>query len=42
MQRLLDGAALITELGAYGRGERAHCEGQPCDPDRLHWVGDSA
>ncbi|MFE4695334.1 hypothetical protein ACFRH6_35445 [Streptomyces sp. NPDC056749] len=42
MQQLLDGAALITELGAYGRGGRAHYEGQPGGPDRLHWVGDSA
>ncbi|MDX2748355.1 hypothetical protein [Streptomyces sp. NRRL_B-2557] len=41
-QQLLDGAALITELGAYGPGGRAHYEGQPGDPNRLHWTGDSA
>ncbi|GAA2955505.1 MULTISPECIES: hypothetical protein [Streptomyces] len=39
--QLLDGAALITELGAFGPGGRAHYEGQPGDPDRLHWVGDT-
>ena len=32
----MDGAALITEQGAYGPGGRAHYEGQPGDPDRLH------
>ncbi|MEV5672139.1 hypothetical protein ACIQGA_31220 [[Kitasatospora] papulosa] len=40
-QELLDGAALITELGAYGPGGRAHYEGQPGAPDRLHWTGDT-
>ncbi|MEV7108510.1 hypothetical protein [Streptomyces atroolivaceus] len=39
-QQLVDGAALITELGAYGPGRRTHYEGQPGAPDRPHWVGD--
>ncbi|MEU1121997.1 hypothetical protein ABZ371_00015 [Streptomyces sp. NPDC005899] len=38
-QQLLDGAALLTELGAYRPGGRAHYEGQPGNPDRLHWTG---
>lgn len=41
VQQLLDGAALITELGAYGPGGRAHY-GQHGDPGWLFWVGDSA
>ncbi|WP_327436381.1 hypothetical protein OG279_36900 (plasmid) [Streptomyces sp. NBC_01201] len=41
MRQLLDGAALLTELGAYGPGGRAHYGGQPGDPDRLHWTGDT-
>ncbi|MFC8645439.1 hypothetical protein ACFUC2_32480 [[Kitasatospora] papulosa] len=41
VQQLLDGAALITELGAYGPGGRAHYEGQPGNPGRLHWTGDT-
>ncbi|MFD9293429.1 hypothetical protein ACFWBV_35340 [Streptomyces sp. NPDC060030] len=40
VQQLLDGAALITELGAYGPGGGAHY-GQLGDPDRLHWTGDT-
>ncbi|MFF5900909.1 hypothetical protein ACFY8O_34035 [Streptomyces argenteolus] len=42
VQQLLDGAALLTELGAYGPRGRSHYEGRPDDPDRLHWFGDSA
>jgi len=42
VQELLDGAALITELGAYGPGGRTHYEGRSGDPDRLHWTGESA
>lgn len=40
-QQLVDGAALITELGQFGPGGRALYEGQPGDLDRLHWVGDT-
>ncbi|MFJ6852969.1 hypothetical protein ACIQM3_20980 [Streptomyces sp. NPDC091271] len=41
MQQQLHGAAHITEPGAYGPGGRAYYEGQPGDPDRLHWTGDT-
>ncbi|MEV7701295.1 hypothetical protein ACGFZC_32935 [[Kitasatospora] papulosa] len=41
VQQLLDGAALITEQGAYGPGGRTHYEGQRGNPDRLHWTGGS-
>ncbi|MFJ8621134.1 hypothetical protein ACIRD4_35815 [Streptomyces clavifer] len=40
-QQLVDGTALITELGAFGPGGRTHYEGRPGDLDRLHWIGDT-
>ncbi|WP_435818816.1 hypothetical protein [Kitasatospora cineracea] len=36
------GAALITNLGHYGGGGRAHYEPRPGDPARCDWAGDSA
>ncbi|MFI1524004.1 hypothetical protein [Kitasatospora cineracea] len=36
------GAALITNLGRYGGGGRAHYEPRPGDPDRWDWAGDTA
>ncbi|MFJ1796846.1 hypothetical protein [Kitasatospora griseola] len=36
------GAALITPLGHYGGGGRAHYEPRPGDPDRWDWEGDTA
>ncbi|MFD8599180.1 hypothetical protein ACFV1L_29660 [Kitasatospora sp. NPDC059646] len=35
------GAALITELGHYGGGGRAHYEPRPDDPRRWDWAGDT-
>ncbi|MFH9468744.1 hypothetical protein ACH4LT_15875 [Streptomyces clavifer] len=40
-QQLVDGTALITELGAFGPNGRTHYEGRPGDLDRLHWIGDT-
>ncbi|MGW4807204.1 hypothetical protein [Kitasatospora sp. NPDC004272] len=36
------GAALITPLGRYGAGGRAHYEPRPGDPLLWDWEGDSA
>ncbi|MGW4817210.1 hypothetical protein ACWEPB_36970 [Kitasatospora cineracea] len=35
------GAALITNLGHYGPGGRAHYEPRPGDPARWDWEGDT-
>ncbi|MFJ5234490.1 hypothetical protein ACIQBJ_31870 [Kitasatospora sp. NPDC088391] len=35
------GAALITPLGHYGAGGRAHYEPRPGDPLRWDWEGDT-
>ncbi|MEV0192374.1 hypothetical protein AB0I39_28060 [Kitasatospora purpeofusca] len=40
-EQLADGAALITEIGSYGPGGRAHYEPRPADPSRWDWAGDS-
>jgi hypothetical protein len=39
---LADGAALRTEIGAYGPGGRAHYGPRPGDPRRWDEEGDSA
>lgn len=39
-RELDDGAALITEIGAYGPGGRALYEPRPSDPRRWDWGGD--
>ncbi|MFI9332605.1 hypothetical protein ACIGZJ_34370 [Kitasatospora sp. NPDC052868] len=39
--QLSEGAALITEIGAYGPGGRAHYEPCPADPRRWGWCGDT-
>jgi hypothetical protein len=41
-EELADGAALITELGAYGAGGRAHYGPRRADPARWDWEGDTA
>ncbi|MEU4118964.1 hypothetical protein AB0F71_31280 [Kitasatospora sp. NPDC028055] len=38
---LADGAALMTELGRYGGGGRAHYEPRAADPRRWDWQGDT-
>ncbi|MGW6244382.1 hypothetical protein [Streptomyces roseolus] len=38
---ILDGAALITEAGAYGPGGRALYDPVPGDPTRWSWSGDT-
>ncbi|WP_354644310.1 hypothetical protein [Kitasatospora camelliae] len=40
-EQLAEGAALLTELGRYGPGGRAHYEPRPADPLRWDWAGDS-
>ena len=41
-EELAGGAALLTELGAYGAGGRAHYGPRPADPERWEWEGDTA
>lgn len=40
-EQLADGAALLTEIGAYGAGGRALYGPRPQDPLRWDWEGDS-
>ncbi|MFJ7280993.1 hypothetical protein [Kitasatospora sp. NPDC098663] len=40
-EQLADGAALSTEIGAYGAGGHAHYEPRPADPRRGNWQGDT-
>ncbi|MFD9593990.1 hypothetical protein ACFWA9_14685 [Kitasatospora sp. NPDC059973] len=40
-ERLDHGAALATELGAFGAGGRAHYGWRPTDRRRWDWQGDS-
>ncbi|MFF1909930.1 hypothetical protein [Kitasatospora sp. NPDC058218] len=40
-EQLADGAALLTEIGAYGPGGRAHYEPSDDDPQRWDWRGDT-
>ncbi|MEU1423992.1 hypothetical protein ACIF6L_36880 [Kitasatospora sp. NPDC086009] len=40
-ERLDYGAALATELGAFGAGGRAHYRQRPSDRRRWDWQGDS-
>lgn len=40
-EELATGAALITEIGAYGPGGRALYGPRPGDPQRWAWEGDS-
>ncbi|MCC9310072.1 hypothetical protein LN042_23890 [Kitasatospora sp. RB6PN24] len=40
-EQLADGAALLTEIGHYGPGGRAHYEPRRSDPKRWDWAGDS-
>ncbi|MGW4778461.1 hypothetical protein ACWEPA_17600 [Streptomyces filamentosus] len=37
---LAEGAALLTEAGAYGPGGRALYDLVPGDPGRWEWTGD--
>ncbi|MFD9123831.1 hypothetical protein [Kitasatospora sp. NPDC059571] len=39
--RLAEGVALPTEIGAFGPGGRAHYAPRPADPRRWDWAGDS-
>lgn len=39
--RLAAGAALATEIGAYGRGGHALYGPRPADPRRWDWQGDA-
>ncbi len=40
-EELADGVALLTEIGAFGAGGRAHYEPRPGDPLRWDWCGDT-
>ncbi|MER5353454.1 hypothetical protein ABT093_24350 [Kitasatospora sp. NPDC002551] len=40
-EQLADGAALLTEIGRYGAGGRAHYEPRVADPLRWDWAGDT-
>ncbi|MEU7108128.1 hypothetical protein ACFQ2B_36395 [Streptomyces stramineus] len=39
-EQLLQGVALITEIGRYGPGGRALYEPRPGDRDHCDWSGD--
>ncbi|MBP0454023.1 hypothetical protein J5Y04_31450 [Kitasatospora sp. RG8] len=41
-EELDDGAALLTEIGAYGAGGRAHYGPRPGNGRYWDWEGDSA
>jgi hypothetical protein len=38
---LTEGAALVTEIGAYGPGGRAEYAPRPADPRKWDWRGDT-
>lgn len=40
-EELREGAALATELGAFGSGGRARYAPRPADPRRWDWRGDT-
>lgn len=40
-EQLREGAALATEIGAFGPGGRAVYQPRPVDPRRWDWAGDT-